>query len=114
MAFVFNHTVRETTLTGGTGPVTLGGALAGSQTFGDGIGNSNTTYYAISLDSENKWEVGLGTLNSDSSILTRTEVLESSNSDAGIDFPAGSKLVFCTLPIKKANGYDKEGNIQWL
>ena len=102
MALVINNRVRETTSTTGTGAVTLGGAVGGFQTFAAGIGNSNTTYYAISINSESEWEVGLGTLNGDSSTLTRTTVLESSNSDSAVDFSAGSKEVFCTLPAEKA------------
>ena len=102
MALVINNRVRELTSTTGTGAVTLGGAVGGFQTFAAGIGNSNTTYYAISINSENEWEVGRGTLNGDSSTLTRTEVLESSNSDSAVDFSAGSKEVFCTLPAEKA------------
>ncbi len=82
MALVINDRVRSTTSTTGTGAVTLGGAVDGFQTFAAGIGNSNTTYYAISLNSASEWEVGLGTLNGDSSTLTRTTVLQSSNSDA--------------------------------
>jgi len=102
MALVINNRVRELTSTTGTGAVTLGGAVGGFQTFAAGIGNSNTTYYTISINSENEWEVGLGTLNGDSSTLTRTTVLESSNGDAAVDFSAGSKEVFCTLPAEKA------------
>jgi len=102
MALVINNRVRETTSTTGTGAVTLGGAVGGFQSFSAGIGNDNTTYYAISINSESEWEVGLGTLNSDSSTLTRTTVLESSNSDSAVDFSAGSKEVFCTLPSEKA------------
>ena len=102
MALVINNRVRELTSTTGTGTVTLGGAVGGFQTFAAGIGNDNTTYYAISINSENEWEVGLGTLNGDSSTLTRTTVLESSNSDSAVDFSAGSKEVFCTLPAEKA------------
>ena len=102
MALVINNRVRELTSTTGTGAVTLGGAVGGFQTFAAGIGNDNTTYYTISINSENEWEVGRGTLNSDSSTLTRTEVLESSNGDAAVDFSAGSKEVFCTLPAEKA------------
>jgi len=110
MALVLNNRVRETTSTTGTGAVTLGGAVGGFQTFAAGIGNDNTTYYAISINTENEWEVGLGTLNSDSSTLTRTTVLESSNSDAAVDFAAGSKEVFCTLPSEKAVYLDASGD----
>ena len=109
MALVINNRVRETTSTTGTGAVTLGGAVGGFQTFAAGIGNDNTTYYAISINTENEWEVGLGTLNADSSTLTRTTVLESSNSDAAVDFAAGSKEVFCTLPSEKAVYLDASG-----
>ena len=109
MALVINNRVRELTSTTGTGDVTLGGAVGGFQTFAAGIGNSNTTYYAISINSENEWEVGLGTLNGDSSTLTRTSVLESSNGDAAVDFSAGSKEVFCTLPAEKAVYLDASG-----
>jgi len=109
MALVINNRVRELTSTTGTGTVTLGGAVGGFQTFAAGIGNDNTTYYAISINSENEWEVGLGTLNSDSSTLARTTVLESSNSDAEVDFSAGSKEVFCTLPSEKAVYLDADG-----
>ena len=109
MALVINNRVRELTSTEGTGAVTLGGAVGGFQTFAAGIGNSNTTYYTISINSENEWEVGRGTLNGDSSTLTRTEVLESSNSDSAVDFSAGSKEVFCTLPAEKAVYLDASG-----
>ena len=110
MALVINNRVRELTSTTGTGAVTLGGAVGGFQTFAAGIGNSNTTYYAISINSESEWEVGLGTLNGDSSTLTRTTVLESSNSDSAVDFSAGSKEVFCTLPSEKAVYLDASDN----
>ena len=102
MALALNDRVRETTSTAGSGTVTLGGAVDGFQTFAAGIGNSNTTYYAISLNSQNEWEVGYGTLNADSSTLTRTDPLQSSNSDNAVDFAAGAKEVFCTLPSEKA------------
>ena len=110
MALVINNRVRELTSTTGTGAVTLGGAVGGFQTFAAGIGNDNTTYYAISINSENEWEVGLGTLNADSSTLARTNPpLESSNGDALVDFSAGSKEVFCTLPSEKALYLDASG-----
>ena len=109
MALEINNRVRELTSTTGTGDVTLGGAVGGFQTFAAGIGNNNETYYAISINSENEWEVGRGTLSADSSTMERTEVLESSNGDAAVDFSAGSKEVFCTLPAEKAVYLDASG-----
>jgi len=109
MALVVNDRVKETTTTTGTGTVTLGGAVSGFDTFAAGIGNSNTTYYCIQLAAE--FEVGLGTLAGDSSTLARTTVISSSNSDNAVDFSAGAKNVFCTLPASKATVLDASGNL---
>jgi len=109
MALVVNDRVKETTTTTGTGTVTLGGAVSGFDTFAAGIGNSNTTYYCIQLAAE--FEVGLGTLAGDSSTLARTTVISSSNSDNAVNFSAGAKNVFCTLPASKATVLDASGNL---
>ena len=101
MALVINDRVKETTTTTGTGAVSLGGAVTGFEAFSAGIGNSNTTYYAIVHQTEDEFEVGLGTLDGDSSDLTRTTVISSSNSDSAVDFAAGTKDVFCTMPASK-------------
>ena len=101
MALVINDRVKETTTTTGTGAVSLGGATTGFETFAAGVGNSNTTYYVISHQTASEWEVGLGTLDGDSSDLTRTTVISSSNSDSAVDFAAGTKDVFCTIPASK-------------
>ena len=110
MALVINDRVKETSTSTGTGTFDLDGAVTGFETFVAGIASTNTTYYAIFHQGEDEWEVGLGTLNSDSSTLTRTTVLESSNSDAAVDFAAGSKEVFCTLPAEKAVYLDASGD----
>jgi hypothetical protein len=101
MALVINDRVKETTTTTGTGAVSLGGAVTGFETFAAGVGNSNTTYYAIVHQTAAEFEVGLGTLDGDSSDLTRTTVISSSNSDSAVDFAAGTKDVFCTIPASK-------------
>ena len=103
MALVINDRVRETTSTTGDGTVTLGGAVDGFQTFAAGIGNDNTTYYAISLNSQNEWEVGRGTLNADSSELARTAILQSSNSDNAVVFSAGAKRNFLYFTFRKSS-----------
>ena len=96
MALVLNDRVRETTTTTGTGAVALGGAVSGFETFAAGIGNSNTVYYAIVHRTAAEFEVGLGTLDGDSSDLTRTTPISSSNSDSAVSFSSGTKDVFCT------------------
>ena len=101
MALVINDRVKETTTTTGTGAVSLGGAVTGFETFAAGIGNSNTVYYCIAHQDQAEFEVGLGTLDGDSSDLARTTVISSSNSDSAVDFSAGTKDVFCTIPASK-------------
>ena len=111
MALVLNDRVRETTTTTGTGAVSLGGAVSGFETFAAGIGNSNTVYYAIVHRSAAEFEVGLGTLDGDSSDLTRTTVISSSNSDSAVNFASGTKDVFCTLPASKAVFEDASSHV---
>ena len=100
MAFVINDRVKETSTTTGTGTFTLAGAVTGFETFSTAIGNSNTTYYAISLQGGSEFEVGLGTVGAGT--LARTTIISSSNSDNAVNFSAGTKDVFCTLPASKA------------
>jgi hypothetical protein len=100
MALVLADRVKETTTTTGTTDFVLGGAVSGFQTFSAGVGNSNTTYYSVSLGSD--WEVGLGTLSANGLTLARTTVLQSSNSDTKVSFAAGSKDVFVTYPADKS------------
>jgi hypothetical protein len=102
MAFVVNDRVKETSTTTGTGTITLAGAETGFDTFAAGIGNSNTTYYCIAHQSNAEFEVGFGTLSSDSSTLARTTPISSSNSDSAVNFSSGTKDVFCTLPASRA------------
>lgn len=111
MALVLNDRVKETTTTTGTGTLTLAGAVTGFETFGAGVGNSNTTYYAVTLPGTSEFEVGLGTLNGDSSTLARTTVISSSNSDNAVNFSAGTKTIFCTIPASKSVFLDASGNI---
>ena len=99
MALVFNDRVKETSVTTGTGTLTLDGAVQGFETFSSAIGNSNTTYYAIELPGTTEFEVGRGTISAGQ--LARTEIISSSNSDSAVDFSAGTKIVFCTLPASK-------------
>ena len=62
MAFVINDRVKETSTTTGTGTLNLAGAQTGFETFVAGIGNTNTTYYAIFNQGTAEFEVGIGTV----------------------------------------------------
>ena len=102
MAFVLNDRVKETTTTTGTGTINLAGAATGFETFVAGIGNSNVTYYCIAGQGTAEFEVGIGTVTDASpDTLSRTTILSSSNSDSAVNFSAGTKDVFCTLPASK-------------
>ena len=109
MALVINDRVKVTSTTTGTGAMALGSAVTGFETFAQGIGNNNTTYYCIFNQGTTEFEVGLGTLDGTSANLTRTTVISSSNSDAAVDFTSGTKDVFCTLPASKSVYLDATG-----
>ena len=102
MAFVLNDRVKETSTTTGTGNFSLAGAETGFESFVSAIGTGNLTYYAISNDGTSEFEVGIGTVTSGSpDTLSRDTIISSSNSDALVDFSAGTKTVFCTLPATR-------------
>jgi hypothetical protein len=114
MALVLNDRVKETTTTTGTGTVNLAGAEIGFESFVAGIGNSNTCYYTIAHQSANEFEVGLGTVTDASpDTLSRTTIISSSNSDSAVNFSAGTKDVFCTLPASKAVFVDGSGDLEF-
>lgn len=97
---MFADRVKESTTTTGTGTVNLGGAATGGfQTFVAGIGTGNCCYYCIQLTSANEWEVGVGTVtDATPDTLTREIVLASSNAGGLVNFSAGTKDVFCSIP----------------
>ena len=112
MALKLNDRVKETSTTTGTGTLNLSGAVTAFETFVAGIGDGNTTYYAIVNRDEDEWEVGLGTVTDASTdTLARTTVISSSNSDSAVDFSAGTKDVFCTLPASKIASLDTNNNL---
>ena len=108
MAFVLADRVKETTTTTGTGTVTLAGAVSGFQSFA-AIGNANTTYYTIAAGTE--WEVGLGTYTSSGTTLSRDVVYSSSNSNAAVNFSAGTKNVWVDYPAARAVYYNGSGTV---
>ena len=102
-ALIINDRVKETSTTTGTGTFSLAGAETGFETFVAGVGTGKRTYYAISHDGSSEFEVGIGTVTDASpDTLSRDTFISSSNSDNKVEFSAGGKTVFCTLPAARA------------
>ena len=109
MALVLRDRVKETTTTTGTGTYTLAGAVTGFEAFSS-VGDGNTTYYACSDGTD--FEVGIGTYTSSGTTLARTTILQSSNIDNAVDWSAGTRTIFCTLPAEKMIFNDANNVIQ--
>jgi hypothetical protein len=111
MAITLKDRVKVSSLTTGTGTVTLGAAAAGFQNFSV-IGSGNTTYYTIALQASNEWEVGIGTVTDTAGTFTlsRDTVFESSNAGSLVNFSAGTKEVFVTYPAERAVYLDSAGS----
>ena len=111
MALVINDRVKETSTTSGTGTLDLAGAVTGFDTFVSGIGDTNTTYYAIFEQGTVNWEVGLGTVgDATPDTLARNTVISNSlgNTDK-ISFGGETADVFCTMPATKTLYLDDSG-----
>lgn len=113
MALVLKDRVLETASSPGTGTVTLLGATTGYQSFANGVGNSNTTYYTIATVGGAEWEVGIGTYYSANNSIVRNTVISSSNGGNLANFSSGSQSVFVTYPAEEAV-YLNNGNVSAL
>jgi hypothetical protein len=92
MALVLADRVYETSTTTGTSTFDLGGAASGFQTFITGAGDGAQVPYVI--DDGTDWEVGIGTVTSGSpDTLSRDTILKSTNTNAAVNWGAGTKNV---------------------
>lgn len=97
MALQFKDLVRESSTSTGTGNFTLGGAPAGGfVTFDAAYGTSQQFEYIIKSEDGSEWEVGEGHLSA-STTLVRDTVRASTNSNALVNFSAGTKDVRGTV-----------------
>jgi hypothetical protein len=97
LIMLFADRVKETSTTTGTGDITLAGAVSQFETFTANYATNVFFPYAIVGQTGTEWEVGLGYL-SGAATLVRSQVYQSSNSDAAVNFSAGTKDVFVTIP----------------
>ena len=113
MALAIKDRVKETTTTTGTGDYTLGGAVTGFETFGS-VGDGNTTYYVCTDNTS--FEIGIGTYTASGTTLARTTILQAKDTyntttDQAVDWPSGTRTIFCTYPADKAVFKDASGHI---
>ena len=108
MATVVDDRVQETTTTTGTGTFTLAGAKTGFQSFAN-IGDGNDTYYCCTDGTD--YEVGIGTYTASGTTLTRTTILDSTNGGSAVNWSAGSRDIFCTMPAGKVVFEDSSNNV---
>lgn len=102
MALRWGDRILETSVSTGTGALTLAGAVTGYRRFSaiPSIATNDTVYYAIfAVDANGNpsgdWETGLGTYSS-ANTLTRTTPSASTNAGAAVNFAAGTKWVMAT------------------
>lgn len=92
--------VMEATTTSGLIDIVLAGAVLGFRTFASVLGSGDTCVYLmqaiIAGAPSGQWEQGLGTFNSGTNTLVRSQVISSSNNGLKINFSAGSSLVSLT------------------
>lgn len=113
MALVYADRVKETSTTTGTGTISLAGAATGFQTFVAGASTGSEVHYTIAHQTADEWEVGVGTVtDATPDTLSRTTIFSSSNSDSAVNFSAGTKDVFLTLPSSKVKGVTGGGTDQ--
>ena len=105
MALVVYDRVLQTGTANTTVSFSLSGTVTGYQSFAV-VGNTNTTYYSAT-DGTN-WETGLGTYASSGTVLTRTTVLQSSNSNAAVTF-SGTVTVWIDYTASKSVYQDANG-----
>lgn len=109
MALIVADRVQETTTATSTSSYVLLGAVGGYQSFGAVLADGDTTYYAITNDTD--WEVGVGTYSTTGPTLARTTILASSNSGSAVNWVAGVKNIFISYAASKSVYLDGSGDL---
>jgi hypothetical protein len=73
------------------------------------LANGDTTYYAITNDTD--WEVGVGTYSTTGPTLARTTILASSNGGSAVSWGVGVKNIFISYAASKSVYLDGNGDL---
>jgi hypothetical protein len=73
------------------------------------LANGDTTYYAITNDTD--WEVGIGTYSTTGPTLARTTILASSSGGSAVNWGVGVKNIFISYAASKAVYLDASGDV---
>ena len=96
--FTLPNRAMETTTSTGTGTINLGGAVGSHHTLVAGAGSGHRLDYCIAEQAGPNFEIGWGVATAGSpDTLSRLGVYESTNGNALVNFPAGTKDVFGTI-----------------
>lgn len=102
MKFFYDRT-KETTVTTGTGAITLAGAVSQFRAFSASyLNGSGNIPYVIVGQTGTEWESGNGTL-VNATTFSRDRVVKSSNANALVNFSAGTKDVWVDIHEEDAN-----------
>src|SRR5215204_212018 len=107
MAHIVSSRVYETSVTTGTGPLSLAGAINGHVRFGDVMAVSDTCDYLIAAGAS--FEEGIGTY-SGTNTLSRTQVTRSTNSNAAVSW--GSETKFVSIVVHGSRQRDVFARLQ--
>lgn len=97
MSLKYFDRVKGTTTTTGTGDYTIDlAAAAGYKSFAVALNTNDEVYYCVEDGTD--WEVCRGTFNDSGDTMTRDTVFASSNSDAAVNWGAGTRDIYIVLP----------------
>ncbi len=100
----FSAFVKETSTTTGTGTYTLAGAVAGFRAFSSAMTDGQSVVYACK-DNVN-FEVGIGVYSSGT--ISRGRIISSSNSGSAVNWGAGTRNIFLTIPPGLFNAFSSK------
>lgn len=102
--------VRESSTTTGTGAYALLGAATGYYTYASQLAEGDWCYAVVRMPGNPNIEIGRYTLTSGA--LVRTEILKSTNADAAVSWPEGTKDIVASRPGLSL--LDAAGLAEWL